>query len=46
MEFLELSDGEWGFISPLLPPKARVGGPGADDRRIINGILYVLTTGC
>ncbi len=46
MEFLELSDGEWEFISPLLPPKARVGRPRADDRMKINGILYVLTTGC
>jgi transposase len=46
MEFRELSDFEWGIIKPLLPPRFRVGRPRADDRRIINGILYVLTTGC
>jgi transposase len=46
MEFRELSDEEWEVIKPLLPPRSRVGGPRADDRRIINGILYVLTTGC
>jgi transposase len=46
MEFRELSDFEWGIIKPLLPPRFRVGRTRADDRRIINGILYVLTTGC
>jgi len=46
MGFRELSDEEWEVIKPLLPPKSRVGRPRADDRRIINGILYVLTTGC
>jgi hypothetical protein len=46
MEFCELSDDEWVVIKPLLPPRSRVGRPRADDRRIINGILYVLTTGC
>jgi transposase len=44
MEFRELSDYEWEVINPLLPPKAKVGRPMADDKRIINGILYVLTT--
>jgi transposase len=42
MEFRELCDGEWELIKPLLPPRARVGRPRTDDRRI----LYVLTTGC
>jgi transposase len=46
MEFRELSDFEWEVIKPLPPPMSRVGRPRADDRRIINGILYVLTTGC
>jgi len=45
MSFRELSDYEWEVIKPL-PPMSRVGRPRADDRRIINGILYVLTTGC
>ena len=46
MEFRELTDEQWAFLPPLLPPKARTGRPRADDRRIINGILYVLITGC
>jgi transposase len=46
MEFRELSDEEWELIKPLLPPKAKTGRPRADDRRVLNGILYVLTTGC
>jgi transposase len=46
MEFRELSDFEWEVIKPLLPPMSRVGRPRTDDRLIINGILYVLTTGC
>jgi transposase len=35
-----------GLHSPLLPPPARTGRPRADDRRSIEGILYVLVTGC
>jgi len=46
MEFRELSDEEWKLIEPLLPPKSRVGRPRADDRTVLNGILYVLITGC
>jgi len=46
MEFRELNDGEWELIRHLLPPRARTGRPRADDRRVINGILYVLITGC
>jgi transposase len=46
MEFKELSNKEWAFIKPLLPPKAKTGRPRADDRLIINGILYTLITGC
>ncbi|MGC8962189.1 MAG: transposase, partial [Candidatus Bathyarchaeia archaeon] len=46
MEFRELSDGEWEVIKPLLPPRVRVGRPRADDRMVLNGILYVLFAGC
>jgi transposase len=41
MRFRELSDYEWGVIRPLLPPRSRVGWPRADDRIVLNGILYV-----
>jgi transposase len=46
MEFRELSDFECEVIKPLLPPRSRVGRPRTDDRMVLNGILYVLTTGC
>ena len=37
---------QWPFILAFLPPPARTGRPRADDRRTIEGILYVLITGC
>jgi transposase len=46
MGFREVSDGEWEVIRPFLPPRSRVGRPRTDDRMVLNGILYVLTTGC
>jgi transposase len=46
MRYHELTDEQWEFIEPLLPPKANTGRRRADDRMTINGILYVLTTGC
>ncbi|MCP8316391.1 MAG: IS5 family transposase [archaeon] len=46
MEFRELTDEQWRYVEPLLPPLAKTGRPRADDRRIMNGILYVLTAGC
>lgn len=46
MATVHLTDGQWTFIQPLLPPPARTGRPRADDRRTVEGILYVLITGC
>lgn len=40
----DLSDREWEIIQPLLPP-TRQGGERADDRRVLNGIFYVLRAG-
>lgn len=34
------------MLAPLLPLKAATGRPRADDRKTLNGILYVLSTGC
>jgi transposase len=45
-EFREVSDYEWEVIRPFLPPRSSVGRPRADDRMVLNGILYVLTSGC
>lgn len=39
----DLSDEEWGLLEPLIP-KARKSAR-ADDRRVMNGIFYVLRTG-
>jgi transposase len=37
----------WESIEPYLPPqKSYTGRPRADMRKLINGILYVVTTGC
>ena len=40
----DLSEAEWRVIEPLLPDKPR-GVARVDDRRVINGIFYVLRTG-
>ena len=46
MARIHLADKQWVFIRPFLPPPARTGRPRADDCRTIEGILYVLITGC
>lgn len=42
----ELTDKEWEIIRHFLPPSADRGRPRSADRKIMNGILYVLSTGC
>jgi len=42
----DLTDKEWEIIRPLLPEKASTGRPRNDDRATVNGILFVLSTGC
>src|SRR5690348_3026789 len=46
MSRIHLTDSQWAFMEPLLPPPARTGRPRANDRRTIEGILYILITGC
>ncbi|WP_048051089.1 transposase [Methanosarcina soligelidi] len=46
MHFEEFSDAQWTHIHSHLPPQPSVGRRRANDRQIINGILYVLVTGC
>lgn len=41
-----LTDAQWEAIRPLLPPPAHTGRPRAEDRRTLEGILYVLRNGC
>jgi transposase len=40
----ELTDFEWAAIKPMLPNKPR-GVPRMDDRRVLNGIFWVLRSG-
>jgi transposase/tetratricopeptide (TPR) repeat protein len=42
----DLTDVQWELLRPLLPPRAKEGRPRAEDRQTLNGILYVLRTGC
>jgi len=40
----ELTDNEWSAIKPMLPNKPR-GVPRVNDRRVLNGIFWVLLSG-
>lgn len=43
----DLSDAEWSLLLPLLPPAKSGGRPRSVDlRQILNGIFYLLRTGC
>lgn len=43
----DLTDDEWTLVAPLIPP-AKHGGRHreVDVREVLNGVLYVLATGC
>jgi len=40
----ELNDHEWGVVQPMLSNKP-LGVPPVDDRRVLNGIFWVLRSG-
>lgn len=43
----DLSNAEWVIISPLLPSeRGRWARPAQDNRRFLNGMLYVMRVGC
>ena len=43
----DLTDDEWGHIEPLIPPAKRGGGKRrVNMRAVVNGVMYVLSTGC
>ena len=44
MSRYDMTDFEWSVIQPLLPNKPR-GVPRVDDRRVLNGIFWVLRSG-
>jgi transposase len=43
----DLTDEEWALIGPLIPP-AKPGGNkrSVDEREVVNGVMYILSTGC
>jgi transposase len=43
----DLTDKEWEILAPLIPPAKHGGRPReVDMREVINGLLYLLSTGC
>ena len=43
----DLTDAEWALVSPLIPPAKRGGNKRTVDlRQVVNGLLYILSTGC
>jgi transposase len=43
----DVADAEWGLIEPLIPAGKRGGGKRtANIREVVNGLMYVLSTGC
>ena len=43
----DLTDAEWALAAPLIPPAKRGGRKRTVDvREVLNGIFYVLSTGC
>jgi transposase len=46
MKFTEITDEQWVQMESFLPSPAKTGRPRADDRKTVDGIIYILTTGC
>ena len=43
----DLTDEEWALVEPLIPPGKRGGGKRTVVmREVMNGVMYVLSTGC
>ena len=43
----DLSDAEWALVEPMIPPAKRGGRKrSVNVREVLNGIFYVLSTGC
>lgn len=43
----DLTDAEWALVAPMIPPAKRGGRKRSIDvREVLNGIFYVLSTGC
>jgi transposase len=43
----DVTEDEWAVIAPLIPPAKRGGGKRrVEMRAVLNGIMYILSTGC
>jgi transposase len=43
----DLTDEEWALIGPLIPPAKKGGNKRTVDvRAVVNGVMYILSTGC
>ena len=43
----DLTDAEWALVAPFIPPAKRGGRKRTVDvREVLNGVFYVLATGC
>ncbi len=43
----DVTDAEWALVGPLIPPGKRGGGKRTVEMRsIVDGLMYVLSTGC
>ena len=43
----DLTDDEWRLVEPLIPPGKRGGGKRTVNmREVVNGLMYILSTGC
>ncbi len=42
----DLDDGQWAWIEPVLPISTGRGRPWRCHRTVVNGVLWVLRTGC
>lgn len=43
----DVTDEEWALIAPLIPPAKRGGNKRTiNEREIVNGLMYILSTGC
>ena len=43
----DVTDEEWALIGPLIPPAKRGGNKRTiDERAVLDGVMYILSTGC
>ena len=43
----DLTDEEWALVEPMIPPAKRGGGKRTVVmREVVNGVMYILSTGC